>query len=80
MMDPRNFLNEIDIFQFEELTGTNAQISIVQSMTRGTFLQGHEQGIVNTANNYQINAYEYYDLDKLLKKNVIKEDEVLYVG
>ena len=30
--------------------------------------------------NYQINAYEYYDLDKLLEKNVIKEDEVLYVG
>ncbi len=57
IMDPRNFLNETDIFQFEELTGTNAQISIVQSMTRGTFLQGHEQGIVNTANNYQINAY-----------------------
>lgn len=57
VMDPRNSLNEIDIFQFEELTGTNAQLSIVQSMTKGTFLQGHEQGIVNTANNYQINAY-----------------------
>ncbi len=57
MMDPRNSLNDTNIFQFEELTGTNAQIDIVKTMTAGTFLQGHEQGIVNTANSYQINAY-----------------------
>ncbi len=77
MMDPRNFLNETDIFQFEELTGTNAQISIVQSMTKGTFLQGHEQGIVNTANNHQINAY--YIVARLLQEQG-KSGSVLVSG
>ncbi len=57
MMDPRNSLNENDIFQFEELTGSSAQLDVVKMMTAGTFLQGHEQGIINTANNNQVNAY-----------------------
>ena len=57
MMDPRNSLNASDIFQFEELTNPGCDINTVRSMTQGTFLQGHEQGIVDTANSYGVNGY-----------------------
>ncbi len=57
MMDPRNSLNESDIFQFEELSADSADINIVKNMTNGTFLQGHEQGLVDTALNNKVNAY-----------------------
>lgn len=57
MMDPRNSLNSSDIFQFEELTATSADINIVRTMTNGTFLQGHEQGIVDISNKNGVNSY-----------------------
>ena len=57
MMDPRNSLNESDIFQFEELTNPGCDINTLRTMTQGTYLQGHEQGILDTANNYNVNAY-----------------------
>ena len=57
MMDPRNSLNSSDIFQFEELTNPGCDMASLQSMTEGTFLKGHEQGILDTANNYNVNAY-----------------------
>ena len=57
MMDPRNSLNSSDIFQFEELTNPGCDMASLQSMTEGTFLKGHEQGILDTANSYNVNAY-----------------------
>lgn len=57
MMDPRNSINSSDIFQFEELTNAGCDISILKSMTSGTFLTGHEQGIIDAANNNNVNAY-----------------------
>ena len=57
MMDPRNSLNESDIFQFEELTNPGSDINVVKSMVAGTFLVGHEQGIVDAANKNNVNAY-----------------------
>lgn len=57
VMDPRNLINESDIFQFEELTNTGSDINILRTMTNGTFLAGHEQGIINAANNNNVNAY-----------------------
>ena len=57
MMDPRNSINEADIFQFEELTAKNSDISIVRKMIEGTFLKGHEQEIINITNNKGVNAY-----------------------
>lgn len=57
MMDPRNSINESDIFQFEELTNSGCDINILKSMTRGTFLSGHEQGIIDASNNNNVNAY-----------------------
>ena len=57
MMDPRNSINASDIFQFEELTNAGCDINILKSMTNGTFLSGHEQGIIDAANNNNVNAY-----------------------
>ena len=57
MMDPRNSLNESDIFQFEELTNAGCDTNILKSMTKGTFLSGHEQGIINAANSNNVNPY-----------------------
>ncbi len=57
MMDPRNSLNAADIFQFEELTNSGSDINVVRSMINGTFLAGHEQGIVDAANKNNVNAY-----------------------
>ena len=57
MMDPRASLNASDVFQFEELTNVGCDLSTLQNMTKGTFLQGHEQGIINASNNNNVNAY-----------------------
>ena len=57
MMDPRNSLNESDIFQFEELTNTEGDLEILKSMTKDSFLAGHEQGILDAANNNNVNPY-----------------------
>ena len=57
MMDPRNSINASDIFQFEELTNSGCDINTLKSMTKGTFLEGHEQGIINASNNNDVNAY-----------------------
>ena len=57
MMDPRNSINKSDIFQFEELTNSGCNVNTLKSMTKGTFLEGHEQGIINASNNNNVNAY-----------------------
>ena len=57
MMDPRNSLNSEDIFQFEELTNAGNNIDVLRTMTNGTFLSGHEQVIIDSANNNNVNAY-----------------------
>ena len=56
-MDPRNSLNSSDIFQFEELSNPGCDRNTLNLMTNWTFLAGHEQEIVNVANNKNINAY-----------------------
>lgn len=57
MMDPRNSLNESDIFQFEELSNNGCNIETLKIMTKGSFLEGHEQGIIDAANTNNVNAY-----------------------
>ncbi len=59
MMDPRNSINEADIFQFEELTSTGSDVNIVKKMTNGTFLQGREQEITNIANTKGVKCILY---------------------
>ena len=56
MMDPRNSINESDIFQFEELTKTETDINTIKNMTTGTFLAGYEQAIIDTSNSNNVNA------------------------
>ena len=77
MMDPRNSLNEEDIFQFEELTNVGCDINTLQNMTRGTFLQGHEEGIMNVANENNVNPY--YVVARLIQEQG-KDGSVLTAG
>ena len=56
MMDPRNSINESDIFQFEELTKTETDINTIKNMTTGIFLAGYEQAIIDTSNSNNVNA------------------------
>lgn len=56
MMDPRNSINESDIFQFEELTKTETDINTIKNMTTETFLAGYEQAIIDTSNSNNVNA------------------------
>lgn len=57
MMDPRNSINASDIFQFESLGNISSDINVLKTITNGTFLSGHEQGIINIANNNNVNPY-----------------------
>lgn len=77
MMDPRNSLNESDIFQFEELTNTEGNIEILKTMTKDSFLTGHEQGILDAANNNNVNPY--YIVARLIQEQG-KQGTVLVTG
>ncbi len=77
MMDPRNSLNESDIFQFEQLTSSGSDLGILQSMTKGTFLAGHEQAIINAANKNNLNCY--YVVARLIQEQG-KSGTVLALG
>lgn len=57
MMDPRNFLNVENIFQFEELTDSGYEVNKVREMVVGTFLEGHADGIMQAANKNNVNPY-----------------------
>lgn len=63
MMDPRNFLNEYDVFQFQELNSSNGDEAAVRSMIKGTFMDTDAnredcvKGIMNAATTYNINPY-----------------------
>ena len=77
MMDPRASLNASDVFQFEELTNVGCDLSTLQHMTKGTFLQGHEQGIINASNNNNVNAY--YIVARLIQEQG-KNGTILTLG
>lgn len=63
MMDPRHFLNEYDVFQFQELNSSNGDETAVREMIKGTFMDTKEnredavKGIMNAATTYNINPY-----------------------
>lgn len=57
MMDPRNSLNETDIFQFEELTNSGYDINVIKQMTKGTFLAGYENLITKAADTTGVSSY-----------------------
>lgn len=70
MMDPRNSLNADDIFQFEELTTNTATEDTIKTSVKGTFLQGHEKEIINSANKTGINGY--YIVARLIQEQSSK--------
>ncbi len=77
VMDPRNSLNTSDIFQLEELSNSGCNEDTLKTMTNGTFLAGHEQEIVNVANNKNMNAY--YIVARLIQEQG-REGSVLVKG
>ena len=61
MMDPRNSLNESDIFQFKDLEGADVQYDDIARVVSGygAFINNGEaiQAIVDASNMYNINGY-----------------------
>lgn len=68
MMDPRNFLDDSNIFQFLELTYTYYNYEQVQKMVAGTFLDNVNiiDAIINSAKTYNVNAY--YIIARLIQE------------
>ena len=59
-MDPRNFLNDIDVFQFQDVNSypTGAvTLDGIRNETSGTFLQGFENDINNACISQNVNPY-----------------------
>jgi len=63
MMDPRHFLNEYDVFQFQELNSSSGDEAAVRSMITGTFMdtdanrENAVRGIMDASITYNINPY-----------------------
>ena len=68
MMDPRNFLDDNNIFQFLELTYTYYNYEHVQKMVVGTCLDNVNtiDAIINSAKTYNVNAY--YIIARLIQE------------
>lgn len=66
MMDPRNSLDDVSVFQFEELTNGGYDENAINSMVAGTFLQGHTSEIIDATNQTGINPY--YVVAKMLQE------------
>ena len=59
-LDPRNFLDEINIFQFQDLNEyINGVCTLegIQSQIEGTYLQGYATVIDNACKNQNVNSY-----------------------
>lgn len=59
MMDPRNFLDDSNIFQFLELTYTSYNYEQIYNMVKGTFLNSTYtiDAIIDSAKDYNVNPY-----------------------
>ena len=59
MMDPRNSLNESDLFQFMELTYTECNKDTIRAMVAGTFVnnESYINAIIDSAKANNVNAY-----------------------
>jgi len=68
MMDPRNFLDESNIFQFLELTYTNYSYEQIQNMVNGSFLNNTNtiDAIIDSARTYNVNVY--YIIARLIQE------------
>lgn len=68
MMDPRNFLNTSDIFQFMELTYSDCNLDTIKAMVKNTFLdnESYINAIVTSSQKY--NANPYYIVARVLQE------------
>lgn len=59
MMDPRNFINSNDIFQFQDLGSATADRVAIEKMVSGTFINTTEciDAVFEAANTYHISPY-----------------------
>ena len=68
MMDPRNFLDESNIFQFLELTYTNYNYEQIVNMVSGSYLNSTNtiDAIIDSAKTYNVNPY--YIIARLIQE------------
>lgn len=63
-MDPRNFLNSTDIFQFEALAYDVSQsATVVQSILNGTFMSGNYSVVDSSTNTVATGSYQQAFMD-----------------
>ena len=68
MMDPRNFLDENNIFQFLELTYSNYNYEQIHNMVKDSFLNNTNtiDAIIDSSKNYNVNPY--YIIARLIQE------------
>ena len=79
-MDPRNFLNDVDVFQFIDLSdysSSGVTIKSIQYQIDGTFLQDYANDIMNACKNTNINPY--YTIARLFQEQGIKGSSTIYM-
>ena len=59
MMDPRNSINETDVFQFQDLSSKTGDREAIEAMVKGTFIDSKEcvDAIFEGANTYNVSPY-----------------------
>ena len=68
-MDPRNFLNDVDVFQFLDLgnyASSGATLSSIQYQVNNTFLHNYASDIMTACKNRNINPY--YTIARLFQE------------
>lgn len=59
MMDPRNSINETDVFQFQDLASSTGDRDAIEAMVEGTFIDNKEciDAIFKAAETYNVSPY-----------------------
>ena len=68
-MDPRNFLNDTDVFQFLDLSNysdSGATLESITSMVSGTFLEGYASDVMAACQ--ETNTNPYFILSRLIQE------------
>ena len=68
-MDPRNFLDEINVFQFQDVNqyiNNACTLEGIQQKVKGTFLQNYAVAIDNACRNQNVNSY--YIISRVLQE------------
>lgn len=75
-MDPRNFLNETDIFQFYSLAGANPQAkSSVEAILAGTFMENQKLENGMTYAEYFIVLGDIFDINPVFLATKVRQEQ-----